>query len=303
MKKSRLILMLIFILIIIGSITLINTIQAEDVENVLLEEQHEWRFSSEVKVRHSVFYSGFRDINHGVTVGYHGATYVTQDAGRTWTKGENEANCRYGLDWYGDDYLWTVGNYGGNRVSLNGGISLLPVTDLPLIDERPNNIVQIIDLKSIWVGSPLNLAFSEDAGYSWTYANLPQSIVEIEGVFMFSNGSGFLVGDTAAVYFTEDSGASWSEVGKIPVVTGIKNTDVPAVSLHFESNQVGKMVYLDKNQQNYAFETKDGGNSWQQVMMPKVERSAPYISDDGETLTLVDSIGRLKIFSWSENSK
>lgn len=104
---------------------------------------------------------------HGATVGYHGTTYTTNDGGKTWNKGVNEANCRYGLDWFDMNYLWTVGNYGGNRVSINGGRSLFVVSDLPLVDEIPNNQVDIVNQQLVCVGTPNQLAVTKDEGFTY----------------------------------------------------------------------------------------------------------------------------------------
>lgn len=254
-----------------------------------------WTLAYETKVSHSAFYAAFRDVENGVTVGYHGQTYVTYDRGESWVKGLCEANCRFGIDYYGSSVIWSVGNYGGNRVSINQGASFFEVTDLPLVEERANNLIDIVTMEQLWVGSPLQLAYSEDAGLTWASVMLPDGFEELAGFSFITPQHGFIVDTGGKIYETLDKGMSWTTLSELPVIEGVKRSEPPAMALRFIDDKMGYLVYLDKDTHNYAYSTLDGGATWSEMSLPATDRSAPYISEDGKTLTLLDALGRLKV--------
>ena len=249
----------------------------------------------DIKVKQSTFFAGFKTVDEGVTVGYHGATYVTTDGGETWVKGENEANCRYGLDFFSDSGLWTIGNYGGNRVSLNGGLSLYPVTDLPLVDQHANNLIDIVSTQVIWEGSPVNLAYSKDAGYTWHTVTLPPSCDRLSGICFYSETAGIIMSSQACLYMTEDSGSTWKEIGCLPVKESIKKSETPSVAMHFEDETQGYVLFTDTTNLLVGFSTDDGGVNWTAITLPKIERSSPYLNPEGDVLTATDSWGNIKV--------
>lgn len=294
MKLKAVFLIGFFAVLVMAGIGIYGQSKSNTVDEVSIAEQ-QWQLAYESKVSHSAFYAAFRDVENGVTVGYHGQTYVTGDRGGNWVKGICEANCRFGIDYYGSSVIWSVGNYGGNRISINGGTSFFEVTDLPLLEERPNNLVDIVDLEHIWVGSPLQLAYTEDAGLTWNSVILPSEMEELSGLCFIDSQHGWICDFEGRIYETLDAGSSWLQIGQFSVVEGVKRSETPTLSLRFIDDKTGYLVYLDKDTHNYAFRSLDGGVSWNEMVLPASERCAPYLSENGKTLTLLDALGRYKV--------
>lgn len=294
MKKSS----IYVILMLIASTTLLITSCSSKIKSTTSDPS--WSLVQEQKTKHSVFYAGFHDAQFGITVGYGGTTYYTQDGGQNWIKSDNKANCRFGLDILNPDYLWSIGNYGGNRVSTNGGVSLFSVSDLPLIEERPNNLISIIDEKDIWLASPLRLAHTQDGGFTWIDIQLPANCEEMAGLCFYSSLGGYILDSLGTLHQTKDGGQSWANLGKIPTVEGIRQTDVASVSMRIDESGNGNLVYLDNNSLLISFQiqlgAKDPATTFKPIPLPEIKNSAPYLSRDGKWLTVTSTLGNIKVF-------
>lgn len=270
-------------------------------------EAKQWTLINQVKVPHATFYAGFLDETFGMTVGYHGATYTTTDSGKTWCEGVNKANCRFGLDMLSGKYLWTVGNYGGNRVSKNGGRNLFEVSDLPLIDELPNNLVDILDEQNVFVASPLRLGYTSDGGTSWQDISRPTKCEQIAGMDFISVNKGFVMDFQGNVYYTEDKGAHWVGMAKMPVASTIHFDEPPSVTMVVNQNNVMTVVYSDQDEGIYSYQVnfddavKGNGKGnepliWHKIQLEDRPRAIGYLSKDGLYLTTVDIVGNIHLF-------
>ncbi len=282
-----------FLLIMLVIVTTGCSSQAEKTTRLWVEK-------NTVKVSHSVFFGGFLDPMHGATVGYHGTTYTTSDGGATWTKGSNEANCRYGLDWLDDKYLWTVGNYGGNRVSLNGGLSLFAVSDQPLIDEIPINLVDIVNMQTVWIGASNQLAVTKDAGFTFTSVSLPEEMKALSAISFISSDSGMILDATGKLYETVDGGATWTMKAELPLSYEVLVNEIPAASMRFDAERNGTIALMDKDRELLSYYTDDQCQSFVPILVDKTERGMPYISKDKQTLTLTDYLGQLTVYQLTQ---
>jgi len=258
----------------------------------------EWVPLQTLEIWHSVYYAGFYNESIGITVGYHGATYYTEDGGKAWTKGDNEANCRYGLDFLDEKNLWTIGNYGGNRVSNDGGATLSAVTDFELIDNKPNQLLSIITKDTVWIASPVNLGVTHDGGLTWEKISFPNGCVTIVGMAFFSELEGYLLSEEGILYKTVDAGVSWSEFSRLVPATGFKKTETPSVAIHQYNKDELVVVFLDKDNYNYSALTSNGGETWSYNKIIDLMRASPYISNDGSYLTTINVKGELKLYKW-----
>lgn len=293
---------IIWMLVIIIILFTCGILTAYNLEGKSLENERQvsfyWEKVNQIKVSHSVFYGGFFDQIHGVTVGYHGATYTTNDGGLTWIKGDNEANCRYGLDWLDLNYIWTVGNYGGNRVSLNGGRSLFAVSDLPLIKEIPNNLVDIVSQQVVWVGAINQLAVTNDAGFTFSNIQFPEQLNGLAAISFVSENTGCILDFSGNLFQTLDGGMTWASIGKLPIALTIMHDEVPTATMRLDDQLNGKVVFRGSDRKLYAFITDDHCQSFKEVLFNIEERGLPYLSKDSATLTLTDYLGVITLYQF-----
>lgn len=282
----------------------INKITSDEIasDQTVSDELLIWEEIKTMTVEHSAYYAGFYNENLGVTAGYHGATYVTKDGGEHWNPAINEANCRYGLDFLDETTFWTVGNYGGNRVSTDGGAKLFAVTDLPLIENYPNNLVCILSETDSVVGAPLRLAYTQDGGKSWVDYSLPITDEWLMGMRFITIDEGVVLTERGELYETKTRGEKWSKIATLPVVKGIRYSEAATVAMHYDPDGITTIVYLDQDDHLYGFQL-DQEKKWRQISIEKSDsdasphfESVPYLSPDGTLLTTVDMLGNIKLY-------
>lgn len=284
-----------------------NEDSSEDTSKEPSEEQSEesdsednsiWKLVSESTVETAVFYAGFLNESTGVTVGYSGATSYTEDGGKTWSKSSNVSACRYGLDFYDESFIIDSGNSGVNMVSKDKGNTWAYLGEFPLKNSTAyNKFLSVVDLDNIYIGSKLSLGVSNDSGATWRELELPEGCKEISGMFFLTPETGYLLDPTGTLYKTVDSCETWT-TQQIDTISsdGIANTTMPSAAINFKDEKNGMIVYIKKGLRLGCLKTEDGGSTWEYSDIPKVFNTAPYISRDGQYLTLSSSTKKISLY-------
>lgn len=137
-------------------------------------------------------------------------------------------------------------NSPGNVVAYNHIIRGMMLYDIWA--ESKNGVVLAIGAD--WEGEDQILR-SSNGGINWTYQHYPKYRTEFKSIDMINNLTGYIAGDSGAVYRTSNSGVTWDSV----VITGN-----PRVSFH-------KVDFININTGwvfggSSSFKTTNGGLSW-----------------------------------------
>lgn len=261
------------------------------------ESNSPWKLISESSVNTSVFYAGFLNDMVGITVGYSGAISYTDDGGKNWSESGNVSACRYGLDFYDESFVVSCGNSGVNLVSGDKGRSWAYLVNFPKDNSTAlNKFLSVIDTKNIYVGSKNSLGVSSDGGLTWKGLTVPEECTIIVGMFFLTPEIGYLLSSDGTLYITTNSGEDWTT--KTIDLSGERftNNSIPSVSINFQDEDHGMIVYATKSIKLCCIKTDDGGSTWESVEMPKVSCFTPYISRDGQYLTLSSAVKKICLY-------
>lgn len=261
------------------------------------EDSSPWILVSDSSVTTRVSYAGFINEKVGITVGYAGATSYTEDGGNSWSVSDNVSACRYGLDYYDENFIVTGGNSGVNLLSEDKGISWTPLADFPLkSDGVYNKFLSVLDKDNIYIASMLSFGVSSDGGLTWKELEVPEGCTKIAGMFFLTPDIGYLLNSDGTLYKTKDSCKSWTmqtidlSGEEIPV------SDMPSTAINFQDEEHGKIVYTTKSYKLCGLATEDGGSTWEPIIMPEAPGLAPYLTRDGRYLTLSSVVKRIYLY-------
>ncbi len=108
------------------------------------------------------------------------------------------------------------------------------------------------DERVVVVGERGHILVSEDAGQSWTQADVPTRVL-LTGVFMQDGKRGWAVGHDEVVVRTHDGGLRWEQVRSAP------EEERPLLDVWFTDEQRGLAV----GAYGSLLATRDGGESWE----------------------------------------
>lgn len=260
--------------------------EEKNVDSVVKEDSSPWKLVSESKVETSVHYAGFLNDSIGVTVGYEGEISFTEDGGKTWLKSTNVSYCRYGLDFYDESFLVSSGNGGVNLVSKDKGKNWSNLSDFPLKNNSfYNKFLSVIDTSNMYIGSLQSLGVSTDGGSSWKELQLPEGCTSLAGMYFITPEVGYLLGSDGILYKTKDSCTSWTSQAIDIAGESIGYASMPTATMNFQDEDHGMLIYKTKTG-IYCLKTEDGGMTWDSIEMPKSTCFTPYLSRDGQYLTL-----------------
>lgn len=269
----------------------------EDVTDVEIDSP--WVLLSESSVDTRTEYAGYLDEEVGITVGYAGAISYTEDGGNSWSKSDNVSACRYGLDLYDESFIVTSGNSGVNLLSNDKGKTWSGLTDFPLkLSGEYNKFISAVDKDNIFIGSRISLGRSEDGGVTWKEIEIPDGCDNIVGMFFMTTEIGYLLNLDGTLYITNDSCKTWSTQTIDLQGEKIANTKMPSAAINFQDVDHGMIVFATKSFKVFCLRTEDGGNTWENIDMPKVKCFAPYISRDGRLLTLSSSLKKVCLYKF-----
>lgn len=259
-----------------------------------------WKLVSESSVTTKVNYAGFLDDKIGVTVGYAGEISYTEDGGKTWSKSSNTSACRYGLDLYNEAFIVSSGNSGVNLLSKDKGRTWYRMGDFPLKSGTAyNKFVSIIDNKNLYVGAIKALAYSSDGAVTFNEVSIPEGCNKIASIFFLTVDTGYVLSAEGNLYKTTDGCKTWTSQ-TIEFSDKFLNNTMPSVAMNFQDEDHGMIVYATRNLTLGCIKTEDGGATWTTVEMPKTSLSAPYLSRDGQYLTLCAATRKVALYKYED---
>jgi photosystem II stability/assembly factor-like uncharacterized protein len=171
--------------------------------------------------------------------------------------------------------------------------------------ETPGNAnckVSFIDADTGWVISGLQLRTTADGGATWREVALPEGIAKVAAISLRTADEGYLMTSAGVLYKTEDGGANWSS---LPLdLTGygemeLLPSDLPPAAIRFFDTKEGMIVVsLVGGGQSavLALRTHDGGQTWEEEEAVPVDIGVPYLTRDGEFLTVYSFLKSNTIF-------
>lgn len=193
----------------------------------------------EIDILDDLFAVSVVDENHVVAVGYHGATYYTEDGGDSWLKGSSDTNrLLYAVSMADKDVGWAVGQLGTIIRTEDGGRTW---TQQPNVKQEEGSHlfgVHAIDANRAWVvGVWGTRIFTEDGGKTWSDHSVPVTLDHPMFVWLSSDDQErvrngelvyedvglnnvsclplpaqqcWIVGEFGYIYSSEDLGKTWT---------------------------------------------------------------------------------------------
>jgi hypothetical protein len=256
-----------------------------------------WQMVVDSKPKQMINVAGFIDEKRGVTAGYAGATYYTEDSGGSWIKAPSTSLCRYGLEIVDGGAAITCGQGGDNWVSLDGWKTWTAMQTHGPSEPDHFRFLSFPDIKTGWAAGPSQLSSTKDSGATWSDLVLPQGVERIATIDLLpgeQGSAGFLLDSSGALHLTEDGGATWSsEAISVP---GVQLSYIsmmtwgPSAAIRFMSRELGIVIaYRTKPDPAWvSLSTADGGASWnvEEITRQPGPGSSVYLSKDGLYATL-----------------
>jgi photosystem II stability/assembly factor-like uncharacterized protein len=175
----------------------------------------------------TLFDTFFKNINEGMAVGSAGRIYYTSDGGANWTAqtlpGTIPANTDFyavhsaGNSWYvsGGSHIMIKGTPQSSSTSWVDMTSNLPanvglIEGLQFLDDNVGTIAGVIA-----TGSPIHRTTNGATSFTSIGASLPTGTYN--GIHFFNQTHGWVGSTTPALYYTTNTGASWTQATVTPL--------------------------------------------------------------------------------------
>ncbi|HNY22048.1 MAG TPA: YCF48-related protein [Treponemataceae bacterium] len=244
--------------------------------------------------------AGFLNESYCVSVGYGGVIRISEDAGKTWTKAQNQSLCRFCLDIIDANLSWSGGNGSNVRVTKDGGKTWQAVTDCRLGSTHMS--IDFLDDKTGRLASKNRIAMTEDGGATWKELSLPEGITEIATLAIRSANEGYVLTKAGILYSTTDCGANWGSASINLAKYKIAGDKLMAADMNFYGESKAEIVFSGnkKNGANvWILSTEDGGKTWNPRLLPYPVNSTAteiYFTSSGEYITVTSMNKQVKVF-------
>jgi photosystem II stability/assembly factor-like uncharacterized protein len=271
---------------------------------IFLSACSKWSVSAQAPVEQKVTLAGFQDPLHGITVGYAGQVYYSEDGGKDWNQAVNHSMCRFGLEIIDADTAIHCGNGGDVGVTTDGGKTWQAAAKFGGMEPYQCRYLSFADSKNGWIASAGKLASTNDLGGTWNEITLPQGIGGIKAIDLRSAMDGCILDSNYILYFTNDGGKTWHNE-KI-LVEGVnlnkKVARAPSDAMRFTDKNHGIIITMATSGEDtrlIELNTSDGGKTWQSSEIPTAvyENSTLYLSKDTATLTIYDFADGIKVLT------
>ncbi len=255
-----------------------------------------WELVHELTVTQPTTIAGFLDEDFGITTGLDGATYFTTDGGVTWTRGENNSMCRYGLAVVDAETAWTVGNGGDVRLSRDGGQTWAAVTDVPV---PMSYYASFLDDTTGWVADLNTVWFTDDGGQTWEALAVvgEDELLFVGGIALADPEQGYVLDLTGKLHVTADGGANWN-VLPLPLNDDLRLDAMAYAALRFTPDGQGTIVTRERGGHVVVMATPDGGETWTTEVLDieAGSNNAFFLSPDGRLLTISGHSDTMRVF-------
>lgn len=266
----------------------LSNADAPDVSAPIPEENPgTWEIENQMEIGHRATLAGFYNEDFGITVGYDGTVYYTNDGGGVWTESKNDSYCRFGLDIVSENTAWSIGNGGHVRVSTDGGKNWEAVSDLDY--KKISESISFLDDLTGWAASPTELWSSSDGGQTWGDVTLPDYSIAIVDVALLTATDGFMLDFAGNLHITHDGGNTW--ISKASGLYGERIDAFPKPIMRFLDTENGIIFAKLIGEGLIMLRTTDGGETWGKEYMPdnidiNLGGTYLYLSRDGDILTI-----------------
>jgi len=266
----------------------LSNADAPDASAPTLEESlGTWEIKNQMEIGHRTTLAGFHNEDFGITVGYGGTVYYTNDGGGVWTESNNDSYCRFGLDIVNENTAWSIGNGGHVRVSTDGGKNWEAVSDLDY--KQISESISFLDDRTGWAASPTELWSTSDGGQTWEDVTLPDYSIAIADVTLLAATDGFMLDFAGNLHITHDGGNTW--ISKASRLCGERIDVFPKPIMRFFDTEKGIIFAKLIGEGLIILRTTDGGETWGREYMPDnidIDLSGTYLylSRDGDILTI-----------------
>ena len=239
--------------------------------------------------RDKAFSVYFLDEKTGWIVGDNGLALTTTDSGASWQRLEISAEDTFNDVFFIEEKGWIVCSSGLILHTIDGGktwkrqresaqqtsteTKMSEDGTCPYVGGPAGSLMKIFFLnkeKGFAVGAKGTILRTMNSGLTWDDVSLdcmeilPEELmmngiisIGLYDVFFMNEGSGWVVGDSGAVFHSEDGGKEWRlvNIGLLP----------PLFSIAFKNENEGWAV----GQNGFSLKTDDGGESWGKVVIDK----------------------------------
>jgi photosystem II stability/assembly factor-like uncharacterized protein len=251
-----------------------------------------WKLVSEAPITHKASVAAFLDEKNGITGGYAGAMYVTQDGGKTWSPGTNSSACRFGLE-ARPGAAFTAGNHGHVRASKDGGAHWTSAASFGRQLPGHARFLSFVDAKRGVVASPSDLGLTADGGESWTKFDPPPEASAIAAVSLAEEGGALrlrVLDETGDLWLSLDGAKTWAQAPsplRDPVMASMTT---PWAALRFNGPEGVLAAFLDEGlPKGHVYRTRDGGKTWAEDPVDKLAIGSPNLSWDAKVLVTFDA--------------
>jgi photosystem II stability/assembly factor-like uncharacterized protein len=254
----------------------------------------QWRLTREIPVSHKATVVAFEDDQHGITAGYAGTVFYTEDGGKTWQPGANRSMCRFGLDAI-PGLAVTSGNGGDVRFSTDRGASWTSAASFGRGEPNHVRYVSFVDASRGLLAGPDDLGLTTDGGRTWVKLAAPVKAGMNAGVSLADAGGPLvirLLDDGGALWRSDDGGKTWA-AAKSPLGRAVfESISVPYAAIRFTGEEGVVAAIADEGgvPKGHVYRTRDGGKTWaEELVAAGLPPSAVTLSADGKQLTSFDT--------------
>ncbi len=238
--------------------------------------------SGEITIYDDLFAVSAPTPQHVVAAGYWGAAYVSDDAGKTWNKGETGTRqLLYDVSMADATRGWAVGQSGTILRTVDGGLTWTRQANNKVEEDTHLFAVQALDANTAWaVGEWGGRLFTDDGGTSWQDRSLtidqlhPQFVwlsppeqdkvrkgekvyedVGLTDVYCLPGGKDcWIIGEFGYIFHSENGGQTWErasiqqDISVPPIQLGydeIEITDAHADSLRQFASKIIDLPHLN----------------------------------------------------------
>lgn len=260
-----------------------------------------WQWVAEYNEHHNIMTAGFLDEEFGITGGVSGEMHYTTDGGANWPEGENQSDCRYGMEIVDRQVAWTCGGMTHVRVSRDGGQTWQEAAAFGNYRtiKTPCHSMSFHNDRVGWLANDELFGYTEDGGQSWQTPPLPSTAHKIATLDSYAPGQGYLLDHKGVLFASQDNGHHWRELGRLPLGDfSMPKSVYQMAAMRFADAQRGVIVLSLKYGEAEKLEalyTSDGGQTWARERIPG-KPGPPYLSRDARLLTVISGPNILTVF-------